>query len=62
LLTEPLVLVVGGEGKGLSRLVLERADVRVRIPMGGRLGSLNAAVAGAIALFEVHRKRTSRVR
>lgn len=60
LLTEPLVLVVGAEGKGLSRLVTERADVRVRIPMGGRLGSLNAAVAGAIALFEVHRKRTSR--
>ncbi|MGH2726405.1 MAG: 23S rRNA (guanosine(2251)-2'-O)-methyltransferase RlmB, partial [Actinomycetota bacterium] len=59
LLTEPLVLVVGAEGKGLSRLIAERADARVRIPMAGKVGSLNAAVAGAVALFEVHRKRTS---
>jgi 23S rRNA (guanosine2251-2'-O)-methyltransferase len=59
LLTEPLVLVVGAEGKGISRLISERADARVRIPMAGRVGSLNAAVAGAVALFEVHRKRTS---
>jgi 23S rRNA (guanosine2251-2'-O)-methyltransferase len=58
LLTEPLVLVVGAEGKGLSRLVSERADARVRIPMGGQVGSLNAAVAGAVALFEVRRRRT----
>lgn len=58
LLTEPLVLVVGAEGKGLSRLVLERSDARVRIPMAGRVGSLNAAVAGAVALFEVRRMRS----
>ncbi len=59
LLTEPVVVVVGAEGKGLSRLISERADALVRIPMAGRVGSLNAAVAGAVALFEVHRKRSS---
>ena len=58
LLVEPLVLIVGAEGKGISRLVSERADARVRIPMGGRVGALNAAVAGAIALFEVRRRRS----
>lgn len=57
LLLEPLVLVVGAEGKGLSRLVSERADMLVQIPMGGRIGSLNAAVAGAVALFETRRRR-----
>ncbi|HJR19211.1 MAG TPA: 23S rRNA (guanosine(2251)-2'-O)-methyltransferase RlmB [Actinomycetota bacterium] len=58
LLTEPLVLIVGAEGKGLSRLISERADALVRIPMQGRVGSLNAAVAGAVALFEVSRRRS----
>ncbi|MGH2794501.1 MAG: 23S rRNA (guanosine(2251)-2'-O)-methyltransferase RlmB [Actinomycetota bacterium] len=58
LFTEPLVLVVGAEGKGISRLVAERADALVRIPMLGRLGSLNAAMAGAIALFEASRRRS----
>lgn len=58
LLAEPLVLVVGAEGKGISRLISERADALVRIPMAGQVGSLNAAVAGAVALFETVRKRT----
>ncbi|MGH2786110.1 MAG: 23S rRNA (guanosine(2251)-2'-O)-methyltransferase RlmB [Actinomycetota bacterium] len=58
LLAEPLVVVVGAEGKGLSRLISERADALVRIPMQGLVGSLNAAVAGAVALFEVSRRRT----
>lgn len=57
LLSEPVALVVGAEGAGVSRLVAERADARVRIPLFGRTGSLNAAVAGAIALFEVRRSR-----
>lgn len=60
LATEPLCLVVGGEGGGVSRLVAERADVRCRIPMAGRLESLNASVAGAVALFEVARRRGNR--
>jgi 23S rRNA (guanosine2251-2'-O)-methyltransferase len=57
LLSEPIVLVVGSEGAGISRLVRDRADALVRIPMAGRIGSLNAAVAGAIALYETRRRR-----
>jgi 23S rRNA (guanosine2251-2'-O)-methyltransferase len=53
----PLVLVVGSEGKGLSRLVSETCDVRVSIPMASSLESLNAGVAGGIALYEVARRR-----
>jgi 23S rRNA (guanosine2251-2'-O)-methyltransferase len=53
----PLVLVVGSEGKGLSRLVSETCDVRVSIPMAGSLESLNAGVAGGIALYEIARRR-----
>lgn len=56
-LTGPVTLVVGGEGKGLGRLVAETCDYLVRIPMGGRISSLNAAVAGAILLFEARRQR-----
>src|SRR5262249_47171924 len=40
-LTQPSLLVVGGEGRGLHRLVRERCDARVRLPMAGRVGSLN---------------------
>jgi 23S rRNA (guanosine2251-2'-O)-methyltransferase len=57
LLSEPVVIVVGSEGSGVSRLVAERSDVRVRIPLAGHTASLNAGVAGAIALFEARRKR-----
>lgn len=46
-------LVVGGEGKGMRRLVSEQCDLLVRIPMRGRIGSLNAAVAGSIALYKI---------
>jgi 23S rRNA (guanosine2251-2'-O)-methyltransferase len=55
--TEPLCLVLGSEGAGLSRLVRERCDQVVAIPLRGRLGSLNVSVAGALALFEVARRR-----
>ncbi len=55
----PLVVVVGGEGKGLSRLVRECCDQRVRLPMHGHVASLNAAVAGAILLYEVRRQRAA---
>lgn len=60
LATEPLCLVVGAEGRGVSRLLVDRADVRCRIPTSGRVGSLNASVAGAVALFEVARRRRNR--
>lgn len=53
----PLVVVVGGEGKGLSRLVQETCDYLVRLPMRGRVASLNAAVSGAILLYEIRRQR-----
>lgn len=56
-LTMPVVIVVGGEGMGLSRLVAEQCDVLVRLPMAGRIASLNAAVAGAITLYEAVRQR-----
>ena len=55
--TEPLCIVVGSEGKGVSRLVRDRADVAVRIPMSGQVESLNASAASAIALFEIARQR-----
>jgi 23S rRNA (guanosine2251-2'-O)-methyltransferase len=56
-LTGPLGLVVGSEGKGVGRLVRERCDGALQIPMLGRVESLNAAVAGSIVLFEALRQR-----
>ena len=53
----PLVVVVGGEGKGLTRLVREACDETLRLPMRGHVASLNAAVAGAILLYEIRRRR-----
>ena len=55
--TEPVVVVVGSEGTGLSRLARARCDIVARIPMGGHLPSLNVSAAGALALFEVARRR-----
>ncbi len=54
---EPLVLVVGSEGKGLSRLVRETCDLVVSIPMSATTESLNAGVAAGVALYEVARRR-----
>lgn len=56
-LTGPIGVVVGGEEEGLGKLVRETCDVVIRLPMRGRVGSLNAAVAAAIALFEVRRRQ-----
>jgi 23S rRNA (guanosine2251-2'-O)-methyltransferase len=55
----PLVLVVGSEGKGLSRLVRETCTATVAIPMAGDVESLNASVAAGVALAEVARRRRS---
>jgi 23S rRNA (guanosine2251-2'-O)-methyltransferase len=55
---DPIVIVVGSEGKGLSRLVRETCDVLVKIPMASTTESLNAGVAAGIALYEVDRRRS----
>jgi 23S rRNA (guanosine2251-2'-O)-methyltransferase len=57
-LTQPVCIVVGGEGTGVHRLVLERCDVRLRLPMRGKVASLNASAAAAALLYEVTRQRT----
>ena len=56
-LTGPLALVVGAEGEGVSRLVLERSDRRIALPLAGKIDSLNASVAAGILLYEVRRQR-----
>ena len=55
----PLVIVIGSEGRGLSRLVAERCDVLARIPMAADTESLNAGVAAGIALHAVARRRAA---
>lgn len=54
---QPVALVIGNEGKGLRRLVRENCDELVKIPMAGKMSSLNASVASALLLFEVARQR-----
>jgi 23S rRNA (guanosine2251-2'-O)-methyltransferase len=58
-LTAPVVLVVGSEGEGLRRLTREHCDFLARLPMFGRVASLNVSAAGAIAMYEVVRQRMS---
>lgn len=59
-LSGPTALLVGNEGVGLSASVIEASTMRARIPMPGRVESLNAATAGSIALFEAVRQRGAR--
>jgi 23S rRNA (guanosine2251-2'-O)-methyltransferase len=57
LASEPCVLVVGAEGSGLARLTRDRCDALVRLPMRGQVGSLNASVAAAVALYTLLDRR-----
>jgi 23S rRNA (guanosine2251-2'-O)-methyltransferase len=54
----PSALFIGGEGTGLHRLVRERCDALVRIPLQGRIESLNVSVAAGIILYEALRQRS----
>ncbi|KGX90407.1 RNA methyltransferase [Pontibacillus halophilus JSM 076056 = DSM 19796] len=53
----PIALVIGSEGKGISRLVKQKCDWTVNLPMVGHVTSLNASVAASLLMYEVHRKR-----
>ena len=57
-LSGPLAIVVGSEGKGLRRLVRERCDFLLQLPMRGQVTSLNASVAGSVVLYEALRQRS----
>jgi 23S rRNA (guanosine2251-2'-O)-methyltransferase len=57
--TQPCALLLGGEGEGLRRLVRERCDVLVSIPLLGRIESLNVSVAAGVVLYEALRRRTA---
>ncbi len=58
-LTGPMALVIGSEGRGVSRLVKERSDFTVSLPLKGRITSLNASVSASILLYESLRQRTA---
>ena len=52
-----VALVLGDEGKGISRLVLDDSDFHVKIPMLGQINSLNVSVAGGVIMYEILRQR-----
>ena len=58
--TQPCALLLGGEGEGLRRLVRERCDVLVGVPLRGHVAALNVSVAAGIILYEAVRQRTAR--
>jgi 23S rRNA (guanosine2251-2'-O)-methyltransferase len=53
-----LAIVIGNEGRGIRRLVKEKCDFLVKIPMHGKIESLNASVAGALIMFEAAKSRS----
>jgi len=61
-LSGPVALILGSEEKGISRELTALADLRVKIPMSGTIGSLNVSIASGILLYEVIRQRTQHIR
>lgn len=59
-LTGPLVLVIGNENRGMGRLIREKCDFLVKLPMAGHIQSLNAAVAAGVLLYEIVRQRRAK--
>jgi 23S rRNA (guanosine2251-2'-O)-methyltransferase len=55
--TTPLVVVIGSEGKGMSKLIKDTVDYTVKIDMAGSINSLNASVSAGIIIFEILRKK-----
>ncbi|MNM90906.1 putative TrmH family tRNA/rRNA methyltransferase [compost metagenome] len=55
--TGPVAIVIGNENKGMGRLVRETCDILLKLPMNGRLNSLNASVAAGVVMYEVLRRR-----
>ncbi|WP_085504860.1 23S rRNA (guanosine(2251)-2'-O)-methyltransferase RlmB [Thalassobacillus devorans] len=53
----PIALVIGSEGKGISRIIKEKCDWTISLPMKGKVTSLNASVAASLLMYEVYRKR-----
>jgi len=53
----PVAVVIGNEGKGMGRLIREKCDVLVKLPMKGQINSLNASVAAGVVMYEVLRRR-----
>ena len=58
-LTGSIALIIGNEGEGLSRLVRENCDVLLKIPMKGKISSLNASVSAGIVMYEAVKQRNS---
>ena len=61
-LTGPVVLIIGSEGHGMTRLTKELCDIVVRLPMKGHINSLNASVAGAVLMYEILHQRSHAAR
>ena len=53
----PVAIVIGNENKGMGRLIREKCDVLVKLPMAGQINSLNASVAAGVVMYEVLRRR-----
>ena len=56
-MTGPIAIIIGSEGRGMSELTMKNSDFLVKIPMMGKITSLNASVSGGIVIFEALRQR-----